>query len=42
MRIMPVLYELPGMDQVEVCSDLVYKTAAGQPLHANVYAPPAY
>jgi acetyl esterase/lipase len=39
MRSMPVLYELPGMDQVEVRSNLVYKTTAGQPLYANVYAP---
>lgn len=41
MRSMPVVFELPGMDQVEVRADLVYKTSEGKPLYANVYAPPA-
>ncbi len=41
LRSLPVVYELPGMDQVEVRSDLIYKSVDGQPLYANVYAPPA-
>ncbi|HEU5368831.1 MAG TPA: alpha/beta hydrolase [Ktedonobacterales bacterium] len=40
MRSLPVVYELPGMDRVEVRSDLIYKSVDGQPLYANVYAPP--
>lgn len=41
MRTMPVVYALPGMDQVPVLNDLVYKTVDGQALYTNVYAPPA-
>lgn len=41
MRVMPVVYELPGMDQVQVHNDLLYKTVDGQALYADVYAPPA-
>lgn len=41
LRSMPVVYELPGMDQVEVHNDLVYKTVEDKPLYANIYAPPA-
>jgi len=40
MRVMPVVYELPVMDQVQVHNDLLYKTIDGQTLYANVYAPP--
>jgi dienelactone hydrolase len=41
LRSLPVVYELPGMDQVEAHNDLIYKSVDGQPLYANVYAPPA-
>jgi acetyl esterase/lipase len=41
MRALPVVYELPGMDQVRVHHSLVYKTVEGVALHADVYAPPA-
>lgn len=40
MRSLPVVYELPGMDRVTVHPDILYKTVDGQPLYANIYAPP--
>jgi len=35
-----VVLSVPGMDAVEVRKDLVYKTAGGEPLRMDVYAPP--
>ena len=40
VRSMAVVCELPGMDQVQVGHDLLYKTVGGNALYANVYAPP--
>jgi acetyl esterase/lipase len=37
---MRVVLRLPGMDAAQVRRDLVYRTAAGQPLHMDVYSPP--
>lgn len=37
---MRVVFSVPGMDAVHVRRNLVYKTADGQPLHMDVYAPP--
>ncbi len=36
---MRVVFEVPGMDAVNVRRDLEYKTGDGQPLHMDVYAP---
>jgi acetyl esterase/lipase len=36
---MPVVLSVPGMDAVSARRDLVYKTADGEPLHMDVYAP---
>lgn len=36
----PLVYELPGMDQVPVETDLVYRTIADRELHMDVYHPP--
>ena len=40
VRSMPVVYELPGMDQVQIRDDLLYKTVDGAPLYATIFAPP--
>jgi acetyl esterase/lipase len=40
MARMRVVLAVPGMDAVSTRRDLVYKTAAGEPLHMDVYAPP--
>jgi acetyl esterase/lipase len=37
---MRVVLTVPGMEKVSVRRDVVYKTAAGQPLHMDVYSPP--
>jgi acetyl esterase/lipase len=37
---MRVVLRVPGMDAVEVRRNVVYRTAAGQPLHMDVYSPP--
>ena len=36
-----VVYRIPGMDDVPVRRDVVYKTPAGGPLLMDVYSPPA-
>jgi acetyl esterase/lipase len=38
---MRVVYEVPGMDQVEVRRNLVYHHAEGTPMAMDVYLPPA-
>lgn len=37
---MRIVFSVPGMDAVSVRRNLEYKTADGQPLHMDVYAPP--
>ena len=37
---MRVVLSVPGMDQVSVRRNVVYKTADGEPLHMDVYSPP--
>ena len=37
---MRIVLRVPGMDAVEVRRNAVYRTAAGQPLHMDVYSPP--
>ncbi len=37
---MRVVLRVPGMDAVQVRRNVVYRTAAGQPLHMDVYSPP--
>lgn len=37
---MRVVLRVPGMDAAEVRRDVVYRTAAGEPLHMDVYSPP--
>jgi acetyl esterase/lipase len=36
---MPVVYSVPGMADVQVREELVYKTVQGTPLHFDLYAP---
>ena len=37
---MRVVLRVPGMDAVEARRGIVYRTAGGEPLHMDVYAPP--
>ena len=36
---MPVVYSLPGMEEVSVQKDIPYKVADGAELHTTIYAP---